>query len=95
MTLDFGRGTCHAEQFCGKVEGCTIVEHNIQRTTILRKADFNWPRWVAFVWLISQLHFGNSQDGRSFTIKSFINAMEAGKYDNSPLLLCILLTLPC
>ncbi len=44
MTLDFSGGTYHAQQFCGEFEGCTIVEHNIQRTTILRKADFNRPR---------------------------------------------------
>ena len=44
MTLNFCRGTHNAQQFRREFEGCTIVEHNIQRTTILRKADFNWPR---------------------------------------------------
>ena len=44
MALDFSGGTHDAQQFCGEFEGYAIVEHNIQRTTILRKADFNRPR---------------------------------------------------
>jgi len=44
MTLDLSRGTHHAKQFGGEFERSAVVEHNIQRATILREANFNRPR---------------------------------------------------
>ena len=82
MTLDFGRGARDAQQFCGKVEGGTIIEHNTQRTTILRKADFDRPRRVSGRLAHFGAPFRQRSGSASFRNQKVTNSMNAGRYDN-------------
>src|SRR5438045_9006575 len=44
MTLDFGGGAGHAEQFRGKAKRLAIIECDVQRAAIFGDADFYRPR---------------------------------------------------
>ena len=44
MTLDFGGGAGHAEQFRGKAKRLAIIECDVQRAAIFGDPDFYRPR---------------------------------------------------
>src|SRR5450631_4589839 len=44
MTLHFGRGAGHAQQFGGEAELAAIVKADLQRAAVLGEPDFNRPR---------------------------------------------------